>query len=426
VGEPPGDSGKDGPAAAPPGPAAHAPFLLRLRRTGRDPAPFSRGRSRLWVAGGLTLLVLLAALPFAAPATAPAAERVTTMLALLFLLAAPGLWMGMGSRAFAVAGALVLLLYAATFWAGLSTPLRDVFVVALVSAFLIFGLAGFNLVFVLEEAVYDLHRLMHLRRRVWKAVPVAVVLALAAGLPFLDGPSGLELKAVWVAAVAGSALLLGWHFVALVNRLRPSQVLPELHLLVVAGLAAAFLLDATALLRLGSSLAPSAVAYAAIVGTWLYVSYSTLQRTHFLLAGRNAMPWLSILLAASFAIVSHTQRLVTASGSEAVGEIAVVRVGYLVAGVATGIVFLVLRSGWRILRLITTERELSERSRAIAGRAAQLTAGLLWSEKAIEETAFAVFRAMDQVLPGRHHPPQHKGWELDAESQSLRPLRPRE
>src|SRR5207244_4422543 len=117
-------------------------------------------------------------LPFTAPRLAPLSQRAATLASLVFLVATPGLVMGMGRRAFLVATVLVLALYGLTAWGGIAFHLEDLFVVAVLMGFAVFSLAGFNLVFVLEEMVYDAHRLLHLRSRAWLALPTLLALAL--------------------------------------------------------------------------------------------------------------------------------------------------------------------------------------------------------------------------------------------------------
>src|SRR5205823_6199928 len=144
-----------------------APFLRRLRQAGHDPRPFRRHRIRGWVVLGLLAAIVLAVAPLHWAGLYPVTERLATLLALLFLLATAGLAMGMHERAFAVSGTLVLGLYGLTAWTRFAFRLEDFFVVALLVSFGIFALAGFNLVFVLEEMVFDLHRQLGPHRRAW-------------------------------------------------------------------------------------------------------------------------------------------------------------------------------------------------------------------------------------------------------------------
>jgi len=150
------------------------------------------------------------------------------------------------ARAFAAAGAFVLALYALTWWTRLAFPLQDFFVLAVLVSFGVFGLAGFNLVFVLEEVVYDAHVRLHVRHQLWQTVPTLVVLALALGLPLWTQRGGPSLPALWTATLVCSVILLCWWFVAVTSNLRGGVVLRELHLLVIGALLASGAADAIA------------------------------------------------------------------------------------------------------------------------------------------------------------------------------------
>jgi hypothetical protein len=390
---------------------AHEPFLRRLRRAGRDPEPF-RSRARTWLLLGALALALLAFVPVLAPEWSTLTQRLATLLSLVFLLAAVGLWLGMRARAFAVAAVLVLGLYALTSWARLAFPLQDFFVVAVLVSFSVFALAGFNLVFVLEEVVYDAHVRIHLAGRAWHAAPTATCVALAAALPAWRHLGGPPLTALWVAAVAGALLLLAWWTVAWANALEDKvslRVLRELHLFVLGALAATALADgvrvAMGLLDL-PALIPSLFAYLVLIGTWAYVSYTTLQRTHFLLRGDNWRPWVAILLGASFAVVAHSQVLVGRQGAGAVADLVDARVAYLVAGVWVGIAFYAGRGLTRVVRHAQATGVLGRRGARIAQGAGKVAGGLLVPGRVLEGAAQAVFKGIDTVLPGQHVPPK--------------------
>ncbi|MHB1261043.1 MAG: hypothetical protein ACYC2H_04935 [Thermoplasmatota archaeon] len=392
-------------AASPPTqPAAvHEPFLRRLRRAGRDPAMFKVGRARSWFYVGIASLAFLAVVPIVAPAWSTVTERIATLLSLIFLMAAIGLWLGMRGRAFVVATTFVLLLYATTFWTRLAFDLQDFFVLAVLVSFAVFALAGFNLVFVLEEMVYDAHRQAHLTSRLWELAPTALCMGITLGLPVWRMNGGPSLPALWTASVVGSLLLLFWWTVAWANRIRSPLVLQELHLFVVGALAATALADGFhALARATNlpSLVPSLIAYFVLVGTWVYASYTTLQRTHFLLKGENWRPWVSIVLGASFAMLAHSQVLVAQTGAKAVADLVDLRITWLVAGVWLGIAFYGARGLSRVFRFVETAGGLDRRSQAIAHGAERVAGGLAGTEKVLEGAAAAVFRRMDTVLPG--------------------------
>jgi len=415
---PPGASGSQ-PAATPapdePAPRPHEPFLRRLRRAGRDPAAFRRGQARTWFAAGIAALAVLAVLPFAAPALSTLTARIANLLALVFLLAAAGLWMGMRGRAFAVSAAFVVTLYALTSWTPLAFPLiEDFFVLAVLVSFAIFALAGFNLVFVLEEVVYDAHVRLHVAGRVWAALPTAACVLLVLALPAWRAVGGPDLPALWTAAVVGALLLLFWWAVAWANDVRDATVLRELHLFVVGALAATALADSVrafdAVPKSGvASLVPSLLAYLVLIGTWVYSSYTTLQRTHFLLKGENWRPWAAILMGASFAILAHAQVLVAQAGRQAVFDLADERVAYLVAGVWIGIAFYGARGLNRVFRFVQRSG-LGARSQKVVRQAERVTGGLARTEQVLQDTALVVFRSIDHVIPGKDQPPQVPLW----------------
>ena len=402
--------GPEAAAAAPTRAHAHEPFLRRLRKAGRAPAVFASGRARTWFFAGLAALAILALAPLVRPDLSSVTERIATLLSLVFLMAAVGLWLGMRGRAFVVASAFVLGLYLLTFWTRLAYDLQDFFVLAVLVSFAVFALAGFNLVFVLEEVVYDAHVRIHVKGRLLQLGPTALCMGLALALPawklYGDGP---DMPALWTAAVAGALLLLFWWTVAWANRIRSALVLQELHLFVLGALAATLLadgfraLDAAAALH---ALVPSLIAYLVLIGTWVYASYTTLQRTHFLLKGENWRPWVSILLGASFAILAHAQVLVARTGAQAVADLTDLRVTWLVAGVWLGIAFYGARGLSRVFRFVEEAGGLDPRSRRIAHGAERVAGGLAGTERVIEGAAAAVFRSLDTVLPGESRAPR--------------------
>lgn len=403
----------DAGAPAPSGADRHTPFLQRLRRAGHNPAGFHPRHTSFWLVAGIVLLAVAIVLPFLAPSLAALSQRLATLASLVFLVATPGLVMGMGRRAFLVGAVLVLLLYGLTASSGLAFHLEDLFVVAVVMSFAIFSLAGFNLVFVLEEMVYDAHRLLHLRSRAWLALPTLLALALALLLPVWERHGGLHLPALWGASVLVSAGMLGWWAVRALEPIpNDAAIVREMHLLVLGALAATGLADAIRYLQEASGLVPSLVAYVALLGTWVYVSYTTLQRTHFLLRGTNALPWVSILLSASFAIVAHAQALFLAQGTGAVEHLVGQRVTYMVIGAWIGIGFYAARAVWRLLAGLAATRRGA--MRAVAKEGARVASGVLATERLVEQATYQLYKGMDRVLPGSHRPPapiRGAGWE---------------
>ncbi|MFO1532273.1 MAG: hypothetical protein ABR562_01020 [Thermoplasmatota archaeon] len=417
----------EGPAA-PPG-DIHAPFLARLRRAGSNPAAFRHRSIFLWALLGMAALAVLVILPFLDRRAAPFTERLATLGALVFLFSAPALWLGLGKRAFLISTTVVLGLYGITGWTGAVFHRGDLFVVAVLLGFAVFGLAGFNLVFVLEEIVYDAHRFLpkRLKTRAWVALPSLAALALATGIPWWRGHGGPQLEALWVASLSCTALMFAWWTFSLFNRLELAPaIVRELHLFVAGILLAAGLGDALPYLVSSEALVPGLVAYLALLGTWVYVSYTTLQRTHFLLRGRNAAPWVAILLAATYAIVAHAQSLSEVSGNTAaVQDLFAQRMQYMIVGMALGILFYVGRSVWRGLRLLGRSSALTPRGRAVADQAARVAEGMLVTERRVGEATLHLYRALDDALPGKHlaPTPPRTAWELDEGSLALQRLR---
>lgn len=399
----------------------HEPFLRRLRRLGHNEAGFHAPKIQTWFKLGVAAVAMLAVLPFISPQLSGTTERLATLASLVFLVAALGLWLGLGGRAFLVAVTLVAVVYGLTSWAVFAFPLDDFFVVGLLASFAVFALAGFNLVFVLEEMVYDADARLHLHSRAWAALPTVLTTTLAIGLPTWSRHGGPDLPVLWIAAVVSSAMLLIWWFMMLVNHLQGRAVLRELHLFAIGSLLAAAAAQSIAVLHDLPSFIPSLAAYLLLIGTWVYASYTTLQRTHFLLRGEDAGPWVAILLGASLAIVAHAQVLFAAQGTEAVVALADRRLSYLVGGVWLGIAFYVLRSFGRILAFVRDTRGLGAGGRRVAGRAAELAGTLEGTERLLAGAAEGVLRGIDQVLPGQGAPPRKRsGWELDSRDQRVR------
>lgn len=392
----------------------HHARLRRLRDHGHDHRAF-RGLGR-WLLPSFLALALTAGLPFLWPESTTWLTRTTPALSLFFFLAAVGWWFGMRSRAFTVSGAFVLLLYAATAWAPFAfVDVHDFTVLALLSSFAIFALAGFNLVFILEEVVFDLHRVLHLRHRIWAFAPSLLILVLVIGLPVLRRADVFHAPTLWLGAILWAFVYVGWWTFRAFVPVREGPVLRELHMLTVGTLAAAAVVDLAKLLRGEVGFLPSFLMYGVMVLTWIYVSYTSLQRAHFLLRANNAVPWLCLLLSASFALLQHAHFHYSVEGLRGVQILLEQRIAYLVFGLWVGIAFYVLQSGWRVLRDLRDDRELGARSRILAGSLARLFEGALTTEKRLEGAAARIYTRMDRMLPGHHtvaHPP---GWGVDAE-----------
>lgn len=420
-----GDDTPAAPVPAEPAPGdAQAPLLRRAKKAGATKAAFRAGGWGRWVTAALALLTATILLPFLAPQWAGLSERAATLAALAFLLAAPGLAMGMRSRAIAVATVVVLLLYGLSASGAVALHLEDLFLVTVLVSFGLFVLAGFNLVLILEEMVYDIHRLvLHPRNHLWFALPFILFALLALGLPMWAARGGPGLPIVYGAAVACTVVVGLWWMLRAALRIREEAVTREVHLLAFSVLAASLLAEGIRYLQEAEELIPSVVAYLILIGTWIYVNYTTLQRAHFLLRARDPGPWIAILLSASFAIVAHAQSLFQKAGTAAVQDLTGVRVGYMVGGVAAGVLFLVVRGAWRGVNALAQEVRLSEASRRAAERAGRVAGTLLATENKVEEATLLVFKAIDRVLPGTQQPPQRhpRPWELDGEGIGPRP-----
>lgn len=391
--------GSGGPRRERPGDERHAPVLRRLRSQGHDPRSFSKRRVLPWFLLGGVLLSLLSLGPILFPVANPWVERVATVLALFFFLAAMGFWLRMGNRALGIAAILVVILYAGAALTSL-LEVRDIFVLTVLVGFFLFTLAGFNLLFILEEVLYDAHRLLHLRSPLWAVLPTILVGAILAALPVLEDVTGQgfgTLRAL--TPVLAAVLLIGWGV-----RLAIPQVgvglTREVHLLVAGALAGAGLADLIGLLRGTTGLLPSVIGYLSILGTWMYISFTSLQRAQYFLRARDVKPWVTLLLSASFAVLAHTHAQYNVGGERALVDLQGLRVSYLVLGIWLGLAFFVLRGLWRVLLFIRDQREVGRRTRTVAGRLARVTEGLLETEHRVQDATYRVYSGLERFLPG--------------------------
>lgn len=390
----------------------HHARLRRLRDRGHDHRAF-RGLGG-WLLPAFATLAVTAGLPFLYPDSTTWLARTTPALSMFFFLSAVGWWFRMGGRAFTVAGAFVVLLYAATAWAPIAfVDVDDFTVLALLSSFIIFALAGFNLVFILEEITFDLHRELHLVHRFWSFAPTLLIAGLIIGLPLLRDAGVLHAPTLWLAAVIWGFIYLFWWTFRIFVPVREGPVLRELHLLTVGTLAATGVVDLTRLLQGEVGFLPSIVMYGVMVLTWIYVSYTSLQRAHFLLAANNAVPWLCLLLSASFALLQHAHFHYSVEGLRGVTVLLEQRVAYLVFGLWLGIGFYVAQSLWRLLRNLRDDRRFTARGRILAGSMARLFESILTTEKRMEGAAMRLYSGMDRILPGHHHAPIRPGTQWD-------------
>jgi hypothetical protein len=439
---PPAPSASAAPPASPPAggqepgprPPLYGPsaVLRKVRKSAKQAAPWSGAGRKPWIVAGLVLLGTTIVVPFVAPKWAAANERLATLASLTFLLAVPGLVMKMGRRAILVAAAIVVVLYGLSAYGGLALHLRwggidlqvqDLFLVAILASFGIFLLAGLNLVLILEEVVYDIHRvLIHPRNRAWLAAPTLLCLALAVGLPRWEARGGPHLQLLWLSAVVWAVLLALWWLVRLASRLRGGDaIVRELHLLAFCVLGTAGIADGFGYLEQAETLVPSLVAYLVLVGTWVYTNYTTLQRAHFILRGRDSGPWIALLLSASFAIIAHANALYRLEGSAATADLLRQRVGYLLFGLAAGVAFLLARGLWRGFQELTGDTRLSAGSRRAAAQAGRVAGSILATEERVERATATVYRTLDRILPGTSRPPERQPHEPLLDSEGLGP-----
>lgn len=379
----------------------HLPTFTRLQRRGHDPRRFADRRAWPWLALGGGALVATIVLTVLWPAGGPVLERAATLLALYFFVVAIGAWAGLGVRSVWVGAVAVGLLYLASFATRL-VDVHDIFLLSLILGLFMFVLAGFNLLFVLEEVIYDAHRLMRLGSPWWGAVPAAATLGLVAGIPLAEAAFGLHAPTLHAAAI-GAVILLAVVWSVRFATSSSIAIVREADLLVAGLLAGAGLADLVSLLRGTTGLVPSIVAYAAIVGTWLYVSFTTLQRAQYFMRATDVVPWTAVLLSSGFAVLAHVHAQYRASGALAFPDLVNVRVGYLLVGLWIGLAFFLLRGLWRILVFLRDEGNLGTGARRIAGSLARLTEEVLTSEQRAERATRRALGALDRIVPG-HRP----------------------
>ncbi len=379
----------------------------RHKEAGHSTTPFRTVGK--YAALGIVAITILGVVPLLYHQYAQLAERIATLAALTFFMSAPGLWFRMGRRAVLIAVLLVGLLYATTFMLGqwhpfgIEDPLGDLFVLTVIASFLIFALAGFNLVFIGEEMVYDAHRILHLRSPAWHVMPLALSLGLAFALPILQRHGWLHLPTLWLGACASLLILTLWWGASTIRPM-PQTILRELHLFAFAILLATAVADGIHYLQEASAFVPSIVAFLVLLGTWVYVSYTTLQRTHFLLRANNAAPWLAILLGASFAIIAHANALFRIEGQNAIEDLVGQRLSYMVLGIWVGLAFLAARSAVRGLTML--RGVLGAKGKRVAAGLEKVPAAVLAAERAVGKATFAALRGMDEALPGERSSPE--------------------
>ncbi len=373
--------------------------LRRLKSSGRGAGPFYSAAGLPWMLVGGLLLAVLIVVPLLWQTFTPWAERIATGLALFWFILAVCAVLGLRARAPWIAAAVTILIYAATAWLP-AIGVKDLFVLTILVGFGLFVLAGFNLLFVLEEVVYDIHRLLRVRGTGWLVLPLLLGLALIPVVYLGEDWFGISMSALKFMVPFGVVLLvIGW---IIRWRIRPrgESQLREVHLLVVGAIAGAGLADAVALLRDAGGLVPSIVAYLSFIFTWLYVSYTALQRAQYFIPGGDLLPWIAVLLSSSFAIVAHVHSLFGVAGQAGLQYQVDLRVGYLIFGVWLGLTFFVLRGLWRTFQFVRDERMMGSRVRRTAGTLARVTEELIRTEDRLGSATYRLFERVDRLLPG--------------------------
>lgn len=378
----------------------HAPVLKRLQRHDNPRRAFLGRQGLPWIVGGGLALALAIFVPLARPELSPMAERGSTFFALFWFITAVAAVLGRRRRAPWIAAAVTIFLYIATAWLPF-IGLRDLFVLTVVVGFSIFVLAGFNLLFVLEEVVYDIHRLLHVRGQIWQTIPLLVGIVLVPAVFIGERVLGISLGTLQLMVPFGVfVLVIGWIIRLRVHPGGESQ-LREIHLLVTGAIAGAGLADAVGLLHQAGGIVPSIVAYLTFIFTWFYVSFTTLQRAKYFVRGSDVFPWIALLFSSSFAILSHVHSLYEVAGEAGLEYQVDLRVGYLVFGVWLGLTFFVLRGVWRLLQFIRDERAMGRRVRRTAGQLARVTEELIRTEDRLEGATARLIERVDRMLPGR-------------------------
>lgn len=370
---------------------------LRARRDGKK--PFQQPHVLPWVLGGLASLGVLVALGFLLPERSDVVIIASTTLALFFLLFALGLVANLGRRAAVVAVVATGLLYAVTAW----TPLvgvKSALVLALLVAFVVFALAGFNVLFVVEEVLFDIHRQLHIRGTFWNAVPTLVLIGVTPLVYWLLPLVGLR----WPTLQIGMPLVLLLLLIAWIVRWRVGphalELVHEAHFLSIGIIVGAGLADIVAMLHQVEGIIPSIVAYLSIIVTWVFVSYTTLQRAQYFLRAGDVLPWMALLFASAFAVLAHVHFLYGTAGAPGLAAVQDVRVNYLVFGVWLGLLFFVVRGVWRFFRFVRDEKRLGSRARSTAGRFARVMEEAMHSSNRLERIGGRVLYGLDRVIPG--------------------------
>ncbi len=377
------------------------PVARRLRGDQKGPRGFVQPHIIRWVILGVASLSTLLILAFLEPGLSNLIVHASTALALFFLLFAMGLVVNLGRRAAIVAAVVTLLLYGLTAW----TPLvgvRSVFVLGVLVAFVIFGLAGFNFLFLVEEVLFDIHRQLHFRGTLWHAIPSFIILGTTPLVYWLLPQLGLRWPTLKIAMPFVVLLLAVAWGVRLKAGPHADKLVQEGHFLSIGTITGAGLADIVTMLEQVEGILPSIIAYLTLIVTWLFVTFTTLQRAQYFLRGSDVLPWMALLFAAAFSVLAHVQFLYGTAGAPGLAAVTEVRIWYLVFGVWLGLFFFVVRGTWRFVRFIRDEKRLGPRTRRTAGRFARIMEELLGSSRRAKRATGRVMRGVEQSIPRRN------------------------
>ncbi len=377
------------------------PIGHRLANPEERTRAFQQPQVLPWVITAVVALSTMVAMGFVRHESSAIIVVASTTAALFFLIFAFGLLANLGRRAAFVALGITGLLYALTEWTPWFVNVRSALVLAVLVAFVLFGIAGFNFLFMVEEVLFDIHSALHVRGTLWNVLPTVVILATIPLVYWILPSVGIPWPTMSIAEpVIVLLLAIAW----LVRwRAGPSgiKIVHEAHFLAVGIIVGAGLADIVRLLHEAEGIVPSILVYLSIIVTWIFISYTTLQRAQYFIRGTDVLPWMSLLFAAAFAVLAHVHFLYGAAGGIGLEAVNDVRINYLVFGVWLGLAFFVIRGAYRFFRFIRDQRGLDAGARRTAGQFARVMEFLMQSPERVEQEGKRAVKAMDRALDGR-------------------------
>jgi hypothetical protein len=379
--KPPADGGlKAGPVVEPNLPIGH-----RLAEPRKRKRAFQQANVLPWVFTAVIALSTLIILGFVRSDSSEVIILASTAASLFFLVFAFGLIGGLGKRAAPFALFVTGLLYALTEWTPWFVNTRSALVLAVLVAFILFGLAGFNFLFLVEELLFDIHKALQLKGTLWNAIPTLVILGVTPLVYWILPSIGIP----WPTLSIGMPVIYLLLIISWIVRWRAGprgiKIVHEGHFLAIGIIVGAGLADVVRLLQQVEGIVPSILVYLSIIVTWVFISYTTLQRAQYFIRGTDVLPWLSILYAAAFAVLAHVHFLYGAAGGIGLAAVNDVRINYLTFGVWLGLAFFTFRGAWRFLRFVRDERGLGPRTRRTAGQFARIMEFLMQTPDPAEQ-----------------------------------------